>query len=81
MGRPGNQYYIPLDAETYASWGVDMLKIDCCYTSSASPTGIYNLRCFFFSSKDVLDFWSFIFMQIHVPVLTGLYGYSTQRPV
>jgi hypothetical protein len=29
---PGNQYYIPLDAETYASWGVDMLKLDCCFT-------------------------------------------------
>ncbi|XP_076087770.1 alpha-galactosidase A-like isoform X1 [Mytilus galloprovincialis] len=33
QGYPGNEFYIPLDAETYASWGVDMLKIDCCYAS------------------------------------------------
>ena len=38
---PGNQYYIPLDAETYASWGVDMLKLDCCFTGYNMVEGIY----------------------------------------
>lgn len=28
---PGSKFYLQLDAETFASWGVDMLKLDCCY--------------------------------------------------
>lgn len=45
-GYPGNQYYIPLDAATYASWGVDMLKLDCCYTGYDLVTG-YEVMGFF----------------------------------
>ena len=43
---PGNQYYIPLDAETYASWGVDMLKLDCCFTGYNMVEG-YEVMGFF----------------------------------
>jgi len=32
-GRPGSQGYEKIDAETYASWGVDYLKEDSCYAS------------------------------------------------
>ncbi|KAL4229929.1 hypothetical protein ACF0H5_010320 [Mactra antiquata] len=27
---PGSKFYLELDADTFASWGVDMLKLDCC---------------------------------------------------
>lgn len=30
-GRPGSQNYEKIDAQTYASWGVDYLKEDSCY--------------------------------------------------
>lgn len=33
-GRPGAQGYEVLDAQTYASWGVDYLKEDSCYADS-----------------------------------------------
>lgn len=28
---PGSKFYLQLDAQTFASWEVDMLKLDCCY--------------------------------------------------
>lgn len=31
---PGSKFYLQLDAETFASWEVDMLKLDCCYAGS-----------------------------------------------
>ena len=31
-GYPGSKFYLQQDAETFASWGVDMLKLDGCYT-------------------------------------------------
>lgn len=31
-GYPGSQYHLETDAETFAEWGVDMLKLDGCYT-------------------------------------------------
>ena len=30
MGYPGNEYHLQYDAETYASWSVDYLKLDGC---------------------------------------------------
>jgi len=30
MGYPGNEYYLQYDAETYANWTVDYLKLDGC---------------------------------------------------
>jgi len=29
-GYPGNEYYLQYDAETYANWTVDYLKLDGC---------------------------------------------------
>ena len=34
-GYPGSKFYLQQDAETFASWGVDMLKLDGCYTDIA----------------------------------------------
>ena len=34
-GYPGSKFYLQQDAETFASWGVDMLKLDGCYTDTA----------------------------------------------
>ncbi|XP_052793786.1 alpha-galactosidase A-like isoform X2 [Mya arenaria] len=28
---PGSKFYLQLDAQTFADWGVDMLKLDCCW--------------------------------------------------
>jgi len=32
-GRPGSQDYEAIDAQTYASWGIDYVKEDSCYAS------------------------------------------------
>ncbi|CAD5118486.1 DgyrCDS7185 [Dimorphilus gyrociliatus] len=32
-GYPGSEYYLQKDAETFAEWGVDMLKLDGCYSN------------------------------------------------
>jgi len=37
-GRPGSLTYESIDAQTYASWGVDYLKEDSCYASSDHQT-------------------------------------------
>ena len=31
-GFPGSKYYMQMDAETFASWGVDYLKLDGCWS-------------------------------------------------
>lgn len=36
-GRPGSLGYEEIDAKTYASWGVDYLKYDNCYTDGSIP--------------------------------------------
>lgn len=30
-GYPGSYYYLEQDAQTFANWGVDYLKLDGCY--------------------------------------------------
>eukprot|EP01125_Pyxidicula_operculata_P021447 TRINITY_DN8256_c0_g1_i1.p1 TRINITY_DN8256_c0_g1~~TRINITY_DN8256_c0_g1_i1.p1 ORF type:complete len:406 (-),score=65.20 TRINITY_DN8256_c0_g1_i1:56-1246(-) len=37
-GRPGSEGYETIDAQTYASWGVDYLKEDSCYASGDHNT-------------------------------------------
>lgn len=37
QGRPGSYGYEELDAATYASWGVDYVKVDWCYTEGLRP--------------------------------------------
>ena len=31
-GYPGSEFHMQLDANTFAKWGVDMLKFDGCYS-------------------------------------------------
>ena len=31
-GYPGSEYYLEMDAQTFADWGVDYLKLDGCYS-------------------------------------------------
>lgn len=38
-GYPGNKYHMARDAATYAEWGVDMLKFDCCNPGPNFVTG------------------------------------------
>ncbi|XP_021367071.1 alpha-N-acetylgalactosaminidase-like [Mizuhopecten yessoensis] len=39
-GYPGSKFYMQEDAETFASWGIDSLKLDGCYTSRGDiPVG------------------------------------------
>ena len=33
-GYPGSYNNLELDAQTYADWGVDMLKLDGCYANA-----------------------------------------------
>ena len=37
---PGSKFYLELDAQTFASWEVDMLKLDCCYAGGYVDLGI-----------------------------------------
>ena len=31
-GYPGSKFYLEKDADTFASWGIDMVKLDGCYS-------------------------------------------------
>jgi len=31
-GYPGSKFYLQKDADTFASWGIDMVKLDGCYS-------------------------------------------------
>lgn len=44
-GRPGSRGYEFQDARTYASWGVDYLKYDWCYSEGQSAQAGYRLMC------------------------------------
>jgi len=37
QGRPGSLGYEIKDAQTYASWGVDYLKMDTCHNTAGIP--------------------------------------------
>lgn len=42
-GYPGSKFYLQKDAETFASWGIDMVKLDGCYTDIPDMEyGMYN---------------------------------------
>ncbi|KAH3743323.1 alpha-N-acetylgalactosaminidase precursor [Pelomyxa schiedti] len=41
-GYPGSIDYLELDANTFASWGVDMLKLDGCYADPATMDDGYT---------------------------------------
>lgn len=39
---PGSEFYIQTDAQTFADWGLDMLKLDCCYGGSGMEIGLHS---------------------------------------
>ncbi|XP_045203210.2 alpha-N-acetylgalactosaminidase-like isoform X2 [Mercenaria mercenaria] len=46
-GYPGSKFYLQKDAETFAAWGVDMLKLDGCYTNKGDYDYGYPIMEFF----------------------------------
>ncbi|CAF3982911.1 unnamed protein product [Adineta steineri] len=42
-GRPGSLGYETIDANTYALWGVDYLKLDSCFTNGTPPAIEYAI--------------------------------------
>ena len=45
-GYPGSQYYLQMDMQTFADWGVDYLKLDGCYSDPHEyGTGQYLVLC------------------------------------
>jgi len=40
-GYPGSEYYLQLDAQTFADWGVDYLKLDGCHSSPSQYDDAY----------------------------------------
>lgn len=46
-GYPGSKFYLQHDADTFASWGVDMLKLDGCYTDISDMDYGYPAMSFF----------------------------------
>ncbi|KAJ8297727.1 hypothetical protein KUTeg_024258 [Tegillarca granosa] len=47
MGYPGSEFYLELDANTFAEWGVDMLKLDGCNSNIHDMTAGYETMGFF----------------------------------
>ena len=43
QGRPGGRGYEFQDARTYASWGIDYLKYDWCYSENQNPIASYSI--------------------------------------
>ncbi len=41
--RPGSLGYETKDANTYAAWGVDYLKLDSCYTNGTPTVVEYSI--------------------------------------
>ncbi len=42
QGRPASLGYETIDADTYAQWGVDMLRYDNCYSDGTPPEIVSN---------------------------------------
>jgi alpha-galactosidase len=43
QGRPGSEGYEELDAQTYATWGIDYVKEDWCNTTGLDPHTQYSI--------------------------------------
>ncbi|KAK6172849.1 hypothetical protein SNE40_016426 [Patella caerulea] len=46
-GYPGSEYYLELDAQTFADWGVDLLKFDGCGANAADFAYGYPAMTFY----------------------------------
>lgn len=42
QGRPGSYGHYDIDAQTYAKWGVDYIKVDWCFTDGLDPKTQYT---------------------------------------
>jgi len=42
-GRPGSWGYFQQDADTYAAWGIDQVKMDWCYHPALPPPQVYGM--------------------------------------
>ncbi len=69
--RPGSLRYEKQDAKTYASWGVDYVKYDNCYTDGTKPEERYPImrdalnatgRPMFFSMCGMFINYSFLLL-------------------
>ena len=51
-GYPGSEFYLQLDAQTFADWGVDLLKFDGCNSDykdfKYGTCFFFFLFCFFY---------------------------------
>ncbi|XP_062610228.1 alpha-N-acetylgalactosaminidase-like [Saccostrea cucullata] len=46
-GFPGSKFFMESDAQTFADWGVDLLKLDGCYSNVEDMTSGYPIMEFF----------------------------------
>ncbi|WAR00613.1 NAGAB-like protein [Mya arenaria] len=46
-GYPGSKFYMQQDAETFAAWGIDMVKLDGCYTDVSDMDEGYPIMGFY----------------------------------
>ncbi|KAK8794761.1 hypothetical protein WA158_003278 [Blastocystis sp. Blastoise] len=49
-GYPGSKGYLEIDAETFASWGVDALKMDGCYSEVLDQMDAYPAMSYFLNA-------------------------------
>ncbi|CAN5209850.1 ricin-type beta-trefoil lectin domain protein [soil metagenome] len=66
-GRPGSQGYEAQDAATYASWGVDFVKVDWCNTGSLNAKNQYGI-------------WRDAIAASGRPMLFNICNWGTQTP-
>ncbi|ELU14039.1 hypothetical protein CAPTEDRAFT_154474 [Capitella teleta] len=52
-GYPGSEYYLQMDAQTFADWGVDYLKLDGCYSDPHQYKDAYPAMSFWLNQTGV----------------------------
>lgn len=72
-GYPGSLGYLDVDAQTFADWGVDYLKLDGCYSTGEDlQEGMYVLLLLLTVSK---QYWKLGYAEM------GRYLNATGRPI
>lgn len=59
-GFPGSEFYMQLDAKTFADWGVDLLKFDGCYSDTSDIPSGNNANVSFKKSQGLFIFHNYI---------------------
>lgn len=67
QGRPGSLNYEQKDAETYAAWGVDYVKVDWCYSDGLDPRTQYTL-------------WRDVLAQVERPIVFSICNWGVDSP-